>query len=68
MYDTSNFYKDILDDDVAFVNMSIRESKWRQIAKNIFESRVQGISAKIFEPNISVIFQRIFVKFKMQIF
>jgi hypothetical protein len=25
---------DILDDDVAFVNMSIRESKWRQISKN----------------------------------
>jgi hypothetical protein len=27
-----------------------------------------GVSAKSFEPNISVIFQRIFVKFKMQIF
>jgi hypothetical protein len=26
-------YKDIADDDVAFVNMSIRESKWRQITK-----------------------------------
>jgi hypothetical protein len=26
-------YKDIPDDDVAFVNMSIRESKWRQITK-----------------------------------
>jgi hypothetical protein len=29
---------------------------------------LHGVSAKIFEPNISVIFQRIFVKFKMQIF
>jgi hypothetical protein len=29
---------------------------------------VQGVSAKTFEPNISVICQRIFVKFKMQIF
>jgi hypothetical protein len=28
-----NGYKDIADDDVAFVNMSIRESKWRQITK-----------------------------------
>jgi hypothetical protein len=28
----------------------------------------QGISAKTFEPNISVICQRIFMKFKMQIF
>jgi hypothetical protein len=28
---------------------------------------IQGVSAKIFEPNNSVIFQRIFVKFKMQI-
>jgi hypothetical protein len=27
-----------------------------------------GVSAKTFEPNNSVIFQRIFVKFKMQIF
>jgi hypothetical protein len=24
------------DDDVAFVNMSIRESKWRQITKSSF--------------------------------
>jgi hypothetical protein len=29
---------------------------------------IQGVSAKTFEPNNSVIFQRIFVKFKMQIF
>jgi hypothetical protein len=29
---------------------------------------IQGVSAKIFEPNISVICQRIFMKFKMQIF
>jgi hypothetical protein len=29
---------------------------------------IQGVPAKIFEPNNSVIFQRIFVKFKMQIF
>jgi hypothetical protein len=29
---------------------------------------IQGVSAKNFEPNISVICQRIFIKFKMQIF
>jgi hypothetical protein len=29
---------------------------------------IQGVSAKTFEPNISVIWQRIFMKFKMQIF
>jgi hypothetical protein len=29
---------------------------------------IQGVSAKTFEPNNSVIFRRIFVKFKMQIF
>jgi hypothetical protein len=29
---------------------------------------IQGVSAKTFGPNNSVIFQRIFVKFKMQIF
>jgi hypothetical protein len=29
---------------------------------------IQSVSAKTFEPNNSVIFQRIFVKFKMQIF
>jgi hypothetical protein len=29
---------------------------------------IQGVSDKNFEPNISVIFQRIFMKFKMQIF
>jgi hypothetical protein len=29
---------------------------------------IQGVSAKTFEPNISVILQRIFMKFKMQIF
>jgi hypothetical protein len=29
---------------------------------------IQGVSAKNFKPNNSVIFQRIFVKFKMQIF
>jgi hypothetical protein len=29
---------------------------------------IQGVSAKTFEPNNSVIFQRIFVKLKMQIF
>jgi hypothetical protein len=28
---------------------------------------IQGVSAKTFEPNNSVIFQQIFVKFKMQI-
>jgi hypothetical protein len=30
-----NGYNDIGDDDVAFVSMSIRESKWRQITKTI---------------------------------
>jgi hypothetical protein len=34
----------------------------------LFSSLLQGVSAKIFEPNNSVIFQQIFVKFKMQIF
>jgi hypothetical protein len=29
---------------------------------------IQGISSKNLEPNISVICQRIFMKFKMQIF
>jgi hypothetical protein len=29
---------------------------------------LQRVSAKTFEPNNSVIFQQIFVKFKMQIF
>jgi hypothetical protein len=29
---------------------------------------IQGVSAKTLEPNISVICQRIFMKFKMQIF
>jgi hypothetical protein len=29
---------------------------------------IHGVSVKIFEPNNSIIFQRIFVKFKMQIF
>jgi hypothetical protein len=29
---------------------------------------IQSVSAKTFEPNNLVIFQRIFVKFKMQIF
>jgi hypothetical protein len=29
---------------------------------------MQGVLAKTFEPNISVICQRIFMKFKMQIF
>jgi hypothetical protein len=29
---------------------------------------IHPVSAKTFEPNNSVIFQRIFVKFKMQIF
>jgi hypothetical protein len=29
---------------------------------------IQRVSAKTFEPNISVICQRIFMKFKMQIF
>jgi hypothetical protein len=36
--------------------------------KNNTNSNVQGVSAKNFERNISVIFQRIFIKFKMQIF
>jgi hypothetical protein len=32
------------------------------------ENNIQGVSAETFEANNSVIFQRIFVKFKMQIF
>jgi hypothetical protein len=32
------------------------------------ENNIQDVSAKSFEPNNSVIFQQIFVKFKMQIF
>jgi hypothetical protein len=34
----------------------------------IFSFVIQGVSAKTFEPNNSVIFQRIFVKFKIQLF
>jgi hypothetical protein len=40
-------------------------------SQTVFEvqmSVIQGVTAKIFQPKISVIFQRIFVKFKMQIF
>jgi hypothetical protein len=42
---------------------------WIQ-TKNTIRSlpNIQGVSAKTFEPSSSVIFQRIFVKFKMQIF
>jgi hypothetical protein len=34
----------------------------------ILKQIILGVSAKTCEPNNSVIFQRIFVKFKMQIF
>jgi hypothetical protein len=34
----------------------------------IFSFNIQSVSAKTFEPNISVICQRIFMKFKIQIF
>jgi hypothetical protein len=33
----------------------------------LIKPNIQAVSAKIFEPNNSVIFQRIFVKFKIQI-
>jgi hypothetical protein len=33
-----------------------------------YHPNIQNVPAKTFDPNISVIFQRIFVKFKMQIF
>jgi hypothetical protein len=36
--------------------------------RGVYVITIQGVSAKIFEPNNSVVFQRIFVKFKMQIF
>jgi hypothetical protein len=39
-----------------------------QSIRNLPDKFIQGVSAKIFEPNNSVIFQRIFVKFKMRIF
>jgi hypothetical protein len=38
------------------------------IGKDKLNKNIQGVSAKTFEPNNSVIFQRIFVKFKMHIF
>jgi hypothetical protein len=38
------------------------------VVKYFVSGYIQGVSAKTFEPKISVIFQRIFVKFKMQIF
>jgi hypothetical protein len=34
----------------------------------MIDDYIQNVSAKTFEPNISVICQRIFVKFKIQIF
>jgi hypothetical protein len=37
-----------------------------QTKKNLIQ--IQGVSAKTFEPNIWVLCQRIFMKFKMQIF
>jgi hypothetical protein len=42
--------------------------KLLSIKDNCTELFIQGVSDKIFEPNISVICQRIFMKFKMQIF
>jgi hypothetical protein len=38
------------------------------LLKYLFVCSIQGVSAKTFVPNNSVIFQGIFVKFKMQIF
>jgi hypothetical protein len=40
----------------------------RQSSPSTIHYFIQGVSAKTVEPNNSVIFQRIFVKFKMQIF
>jgi hypothetical protein len=52
---------------------SVKQSKATRklLRKNlnlISATIIQGVSTKTFEPNNSVIFQRIFVKFKMQIF
>jgi hypothetical protein len=46
---------------VAFAKL-FKQTYWELISK------IQGVSAKTFEPNNSIIFQRIFVKFEMQIF
>jgi hypothetical protein len=44
----------------------------KNLKKNLVNSipgnTIQGVSAKSFEPNISIICQRIFMKFKRQIF
>jgi hypothetical protein len=45
-----------------------RSATGRSIKRLSTLNDIQGVSAKTFEPNNSVIFQRMFVKFKMQIF
>jgi hypothetical protein len=49
-------------------NKQIGTKKNHQMTPFITTEIYTGVLAKTFEPNISVIFQRIFVKFKMQIF
>jgi hypothetical protein len=39
-------YNDIADGDVAFVNMSIRETKWRQFTKNNFTGPVSYLTLR----------------------
>jgi hypothetical protein len=40
----------------------------REVCKGLLHRGLYRLPAKTFEPNISVICQRIFMKFKMQIF
>jgi hypothetical protein len=50
-----------------FIDSDIRRKFRTKTHFHAFKQKIQGVSAKTFEPNDSVIFQRIFVKFKMQI-
>jgi hypothetical protein len=49
---------------VHFKNQAIKFSSILCFV-NVGFDIIQGVSAKTFEPNNSVIFQRVFVKFKM---
>jgi hypothetical protein len=49
---------------VLFFNAGHRDLHAKNLG-SVNKVFMQGVSAKTFEPNISVIFQRIFVKFKM---
>jgi hypothetical protein len=48
-----------------FIDSDIRRKFRTKTHFPAFKQKIQGVSTKIFEPNNSVIFQRIFVKFKM---